>query len=251
MKNYKFNISFLGTNYSGWQYQPDVPTIQNEVEEKLFYIVNKKKPVKQKIRAIGCSRTDKGVHAIEFIFNTKMEFDKDLHFLKRALNSALPKDIKVNSIEEVPLDFNARFDAFKKTYIYRMYFDEKNTPFLQDRAMLVYKPTDIDKMMSISDLFLGYQDFRGFAKEPEDENTFCFVENINFKVDYPLVEISITANRFLRYMVRRIVGTMLAYAQGVISKEDVKDFLKARKVSNYTAKAHGLYLKKVYYDGDR
>jgi Pseudouridylate synthase len=68
VKNYKFSISFVGTNYSGWQYQPNVPTIQNEVEEKLYYIVNKKKPIKQKITAIGCSRTDKGVHAIEFVF---------------------------------------------------------------------------------------------------------------------------------------------------------------------------------------
>ncbi len=251
MRNYKFNISFLGTNYSGWQYQPNVPTIQNEVEEKLYYIVNKKKPIKQKIRAIGCSRTDKGVHAIDFVFNAKMDFEKDLSFLKRALNSALPKDIKINSIEEVPLDFNARFDAFKKTYIYKLFFDEKNSPFLQDRAMLVYKHTDLDKMINVSGLFLGYQDFRGFTKEPEDDNTFCFVENIHFKIDYPMVEISITANRFLRYMVRRIVGTMLAYAQELISMDDIKDFLKAKKISHFTAKANGLYLKKVYYDGDR
>ncbi len=251
MKNYKFTISFLGTNYSGWQYQPNVPTVQNEVEEKLYYIVNKKKPIKQKIRAIGCSRTDKGVHAIEFVFNVKMDYDKDLSFLKRALNSALPKDIKVHDIEEVPLDFNARFDAFKKTYIYKLFFGEKNSPFLQDRAMLVYKPTDLEKLISVASMFLGYKDFRGFAKEPEDDNTFCFVENINFKIDYPLVEMSITANRFLRYMVRRIVGTMLSYAQGNISIDDISDFLKAKKISNHTAKAHGLYLKKVYYDGDR
>ncbi|GAB6077380.1 tRNA pseudouridine(38-40) synthase TruA [Hydrogenobaculum acidophilum] len=251
MKNYKFTISFLGTNYSGWQYQPNVPTIQGEVEEKLSYIVNKKKPIKQKIRAIGCSRTDKGVHAVEFVFNVKMDYDKDLSFLKRALNSALPKDIKVHNIEEVPLVFNARFDAFKKTYMYKLFFDEKNSPFLQDRAMLVYKPTDLEKFISIGSMFLGYQDFRGFAKEPEDDNTFCFVEHINVKIDYPLVEISITANRFLRYMVRRIVGTMLSYAQGDISIDDINDFLKAKKISNYTAKAHGLYLKKVYYDGDR
>ncbi|MGC8587654.1 MAG: tRNA pseudouridine(38-40) synthase TruA [Hydrogenobaculum sp.] len=247
MKNYKFTISFLGTNYSGWQYQPNVPTIQNEVEEKLYYIVNKKKPIKQKIRAIGCSRTDKGVHAIEFVFNVKMEYDKDLNFLRKALNSALPKDIKVHSIEEVPLEFNSRFDAFKKTYIYKLFFGEKNSPFFQDRAMLVYKPTDLGKMMEISYLFLGYKDFRGFTKELEDENSYCFVENITFKIDYPLVEISITANRFLRYMVRRIIGTMLSYAQGLISIDDVNDFLKAKKVSNHTAKAHGLYLKKVYY----
>jgi tRNA pseudouridine38-40 synthase len=247
VKNYKFTISFVGTNYSGWQYQPNVPTIQNEVEEKLYYIVNKKKPIKQKIRAIGCSRTDKGVHAIEFVFNVKMEFDKDLNFLKKALNSALPKDIKVHNIEEVPLEFNSRFDALKKTYIYKLFFDEKNSPFFQDRAMLVYKPTDLSKMMEISHLFLGYKDFRGFTKELEDENGYCFVENITFKVDYPLVEISITANRFLRYMVRRMVGTMLSYAQGLISIDDVNDFLKAKKVSNHTAKANGLYLKKVYY----
>ncbi|MGC8677368.1 MAG: tRNA pseudouridine(38-40) synthase TruA [Hydrogenobaculum sp.] len=247
MKNYKFTISFLGTNYSGWQYQPNVPTIQNEVEEKLYYIVNKKKPIKQKIRAIGCSRTDKGVHAIEFVFNVKMEYDKDLNFLRKALNSALPKDIKVHNIEEVPLEFNSRFDAFKKTYIYKLFFSEKNSPFFQDRAMLVYKPTDLGMMMEISYLFLGYKDFRGFTKEFEDENSYCFVENITFNIDYPLVEISITANRFLRYMVRRIIGTMLSYAQGLISIDDVNDFLKAKKVSNHTAKAHGLYLKKVYY----
>ncbi len=247
MKNYKFTISFLGTNYSGWQYQPNVPTIQNEVEQKLYYIVNKKKTIKQNIRAIGCSRTDAGVHALEFVFNVKMEFDKDLIFLRKALNSALPKDIKVHNIEEVDMDFNARFDAFKKTYIYKLFFDEKNPPFYQDRAMLVYTPTDIDKMMSVSHLFLGYKDFRAFAKDPEDGNTFCFVENISLNINHPMIEISITANRFLRYMVRRIIGTMLHYAQGKYSIDDIYDFLKAKKISLAMAKAHGLYLKKVYY----
>jgi tRNA pseudouridine38-40 synthase len=247
VKNYKFTISFIGTNYSGWQYQPDAPTLQKEVEEKLYYIVNKKKPIKQKIRAIGCSRTDKGVHALEFVFNVKMDFDKDLLFLRKALNSALPKDITVHSVEEVPLEFNARFDAFKKTYLYKLFFGEKNSPFYQDRAMLVYKPTDIGKMMEISDMFLGYKDFRGFSKEEGKENTFCFVEHISFNICYPIVDITISANRFLRYMVRRIVGTMLSYAQGSISVEDIKNFLEAKSISNHTAKAHGLYLKKVYY----
>lgn len=247
MKNYKFVISFVGTNYSGWQYQPNVPTIQNEIEQKLFYIINKKKPIKQKIRAIGCSRTDAGVHAIEFVFNTKMDTDKDVVFLRKALNSALPKDIKVLNVEEVSLDFNARFDAFKKTYIYKIYFGEKNSPFYQDRAMHVFKPTDVSKMMEISQLFLGYNNFYGFCKPSEENNTYCFVENILFDKEGDMLTISITANRFLRYMVRKIVGTMLAYAQDTIKLEDIHNFLKAKNISPFTAKAHGLYLKKVYY----
>ncbi len=247
MKNYKFSISFVGTNYSGWQYQPNVPTIQNEIEQKLFYIINKKKPIKQNIRAIGCSRTDAGVHAIEFVFNTKMDTDKDVIFLRKALNSALPKDIKVLNVEEISLDFNARFDAFKKTYIYKIYFGEKNSPFYQDRVMHVFKPTDINKMMEISHLFLGYQNFYGFCKPSDEDNTHCFVENILFEKDNDILNISITGNRFLRYMVRKIIGTMLAYAQGIITIDDIYSFLKAKNISSFMAKACGLYLKKVYY----
>lgn len=247
MRNYKFTISFIGTDYHGWQYQPNVPTIQKEVEEKLFHIINKKRITKQKIRAIGCSRTDAGVHAIEFVFNVKMDTDKDNIFLRKALNSALPSDIQVLNIEEVSLDFNARFDAFKKTYMYKIYFGEKISPFYKERAMHVFRYTDIEKMMNISSMFLGYQNFYGFCKPSDEENTFCFVENISFNFEKPILTIYITANRFLRHMVRKIIGTMLSYAQGFLSINDIYAFLRMRKISNFNAKACGLYLKKVYY----
>ena len=240
--NYLLRLSFVGTNYHGWQIQPDKPTLQGTLKEALERIFNS--PVK----LIGCCRTDAGVHAIDYVANCKTRKFLEDYKLLRGLNSLLPPDIAVKEVKEAPPDFNARFNVLSKTYLYKIWNSPVRDPFIYPFSW--HLPFELDKGLfsDVLNLLEGKHDFSGFAKLEEERDTVIELK-INWELKDALIEVRLSASHFLRYMVRRIIGTAVLVGRRRLRLEDVQEFLQGKKAP-YTAPAHGLHLERVY-DGLR
>ncbi len=243
MQRYVLQISFDGTPFNGWQRQKNAPSVQQEIEEKLSIILGKETTV------TGCGRTDTGVHANEFFlhFDADKELSNYTHLHK--LNTMLPPQIAVQNIYKVSLDFNTRFDALNREYVYLIHFNKN--PFLIDKSLkLGKKNLDVNKMNQAANLLLEVEDFTSFSKvktQTKTNNcdvTFAYWENIENGIKF-----TIKANRFLRNMVRAIVGTCLAVGEGKMEIEEFKQVIenKNRQSAGTSVPACGLYLKKVTY----
>ena len=243
MQRYVLQISFDGTPFNGWQRQKNAPSVQQEIEEKLSIILGKDTTV------TGCGRTDTGVHANEFFlhFDADKELSNYTHLHK--LNTMLPPQIAVQNIYKVSLDFNTRFDALNREYVYLIHFNKN--PFLIDKSLkLGKKNLDVNKMNQAANLLLEVEDFTSFSKvktQTKTNNcdvTFAYWENIENGIKF-----TIKANRFLRNMVRAIVGTCLAVGEGKMEIEEFKQVIenKNRQSAGTSVPACGLYLKKVTY----
>jgi tRNA pseudouridine38-40 synthase len=197
---------------------------------------------------VGAGRTDAGVHAKQMFahFNTEKEIiNEDLVF---RLNALLPEDIAVQNVVEVAADAHARFDALERTYEYWL-VKEKN-PFFEDAAHYVKQPLDIEKMNEAARLFLQHADFECFSKSNTDVHTYlCAIKEAVWTIDKDKWVFTITADRFLRNMVRAIVGTLLDVGAGKTQIEDVKSILdsKDRSKAGASVPAKGLYLTKIMY----
>ena len=203
----------------------------------------------EKVPVVGCGRTDTGVHASQFFlhFDTSIEVDKEK--LKYRLNSFLPEDIAIFRIRKVKEDAHARFDALSRSYEYRIH-NGKN-PFMTGTVLqLRTRDLDLDRMNEASKMLLEYEDFQCFSRSKSDVKTYiCRIEKAGWKKDGELLVFQITANRFLRNMVRAIVGTLLEIGRG---KKEVADFRRIiesrdRTQAGPSAKAEGLYLTRVSY----
>ena len=241
--NYLLELSFLGTSFHGWQYQPNVPTVQGELLKaisRLFKV--------DWVPLIGCSRTDAGVHAEQFFANFKVDRYIEPYKVLKALNGMLPPQIAVKKVSLVELSFNARFSAKGKIYRYLIWNSKVRNPFLLDRAWHIPFELDVENMERATKYFVGKHDFTSFAKNEEGRNTVINVEYLQIGVSGNLIEIRIKASHFLRYMVRRIVGTLVEIGRGNLKPEDVEMIMEKRdpKVAPYNAKPHGLYLHKVF-----
>ena len=238
MPNYMLRLAFVGTNYHGWQVQPNLPTVQGKLKECL------EKIFQEEVKLIGCCRTDSGVHAQEYVanFNTSRPFEETS--LLRALNSLLPKDIGVHSVSPVEDTFNARYSVKGKTYLYRIWNSESRNPFLYPFSWQIPTELDMEKLGESLELIRGLHDFSGFAKLEEEKNTMIELET-ELRLSKPLIEIRFRASHFLRYMVRRIVGSLVKRAEGKLSRGEFEDYLRGKK-SPHTAPPKGLTLEKVY-----
>ena len=217
------------------------------MQEKLDFCLSKL--LGENIETLGCGRTDSGVHASDFYAHFDVEnlpiSEDDLAF---RLNRFLPKDIAVKKIFKVSNDFHARFDAKWREYEYWITFNKD--AFLVDRALLSPK-VDVAKMQEAALILLQYSDFQCFSKVHTDVNNFnCTVHLAQFEERGDLLVFKIRANRFLRNMVRAIVGTLLEVGKGNISVDDFKKIIesKDRKEAGSSIDAHALYLTKVEYD---
>lgn len=240
---YFFRISYKGTNYSGWQVQPNAISVQGVLQDCLTKL-NKNIPVK----IMGCGRTDAGVHAQNFLMHTDLEAPIDVSHMIYKLNHMLPHDISVHAISEMPDKAHTRFDARKRTYVY--YFHFEKDPFLEDRSLLIDKSMNIDKMKEGANLLLTYNDFEAFSRVRTEVNNFiCDLSEAKFEMNHNQLVFSISANRFLRNMVRAIVGTLLEVGQEKITLEDFKAIInsKDRNKAGKSAPAKGLFLKKIEY----
>ncbi len=242
MKNYKLIIQYDGSEYSGWQIQKNSQSIQQKITESIEVLL------KEKINLIGSGRTDSGVHAIGQVANFRTETDIDIYKFKHSLNSILPKDIVVSSMVEVDLDFHARFDAKKRTYLYLI--SQSRTPFYNNYSYFYPRDIDLKKLNPYCYLFLGEKDFTSFSKKNEEiENKNCTVYKAFWASKGELLLFSIQASRYLHGMVRTIVGTLLKAQQMPEPEKFIIEVFNSqnREEAFESVPAKGLFLYKVEY----
>ncbi len=244
VRNIKLTIAYDGTAYHGWQTQAGKATIQETTENAIMTIT------KQKVDLIGSGRTDSGVHALGQVANFKADFGIEEDKIKIALNANLPKDIRVIKSEDVPLEFHARFDAHRKTYLYQIYNDRVNSPFYCNYSYFVPSLLDIEKMEAASRLLIGSHDFKGFmASGSEVKTTVRTIYDFNIVKNDKIISLYVTGNGFLYNMVRIIAGTLVDIGKGTKNLGCIADALESgdRKLLGHTAKPEGLFLKEVNY----
>ena len=239
---YLIQLAYKGTNYHGWQKQPNVHSVQGELDSKLSILLA------EQIETIGCGRTDTGVHAKDFYAHFDVNKHIDEQFLIFKLNNFLSKDIAVYSIQKVADDFNARFDAEWREYEY--WISRKPNPFLLDQSWFLHGDLDIDAMNQAAQLLIGKKDFECFSKVHTQVNNFiCDVMHANWTFKDNKLVFTIKANRFLRNMVRAIVGTLVDVGKGKTTIDDVNEILasKNRCEAGHSVPAHGLFLTRIHY----
>lgn len=244
MKRIKLTVAYDGTNYCGWQVQPNGLTVQEVLNKTLSELL------KEDIHTIGASRTDAGVHAkgnvAVFDTNARMPGDK----MSFALNTRLPDDIRIQKSEEVPMEFHPRFTSTVKTYEYKILNTVFPDPLRRLDSMHWYGSLDLDAMKLAAGKLVGAHDFRGFAtaKGPED-NTVRTIYSTEIWKEEDMIHFRITGNGFLYNMVRIIVGTLMEVGRGAFSPEQVDRILetKNREDAGPTARALGLTLLEIRY----
>lgn len=239
---YFIDLSFNGKNYHGWQHQPDALNVQDTLEQTFSTML------RETVKINGAGRTDAGVHAKQMIAHFDFNGLDDLSELVFKLNSFLPKDISINRIYPVKEDSHARFDAIQRTYEYVITM--KKDPFLEDFAYFIHHFPDLDKMNEASKGLLCYKDFQCFSRSKTDVKTYhCKIKEARWIMDNDKLIFNITADRFLRNMVRAIVGTLLDIGNGIISMDEMHRIIESKDRSNagISVPAHGLYLTKVVY----
>jgi len=241
---YFIDISYIGKNFHGWQIQENSKTIQSEVDvaiSKLF---------KKDIKTVGSGRTDTGVHALSQVAHFDYEKEINNDFIYR-VNSVLPNDISINSIKEVKDDVSARFDAISREYIYKIHTFK--SPFLNHLSFFYKTKIDVDLINETCSQLLAYSDFQSFSKVKTDVNNYnCKIKTAHIKKINNTYLFTISSNRFLRGMVRAIVGTLLQVNENKksLSMFDKIILGKDRKLAGPSVPAHGLYLSKVTYKSD-
>ncbi len=236
-------ISYKGTNYHGWQFQNNASSIQQEITESLQLLLKNKS-----LSIIGSGRTDAGVHAKQQVFHVDVPDGTEVENLMFRLNGILKNDIVVSHIEIVSQKTHARFDAIKRSYEYHLRL--RKTPFGENEYYYHRNPLDFEAMNTAASYLLGEQDFESFSKVKTDVNNFvCSISRAEWIVEGTKAVFHISANRFLRSMVRSIVGTLLEVGEGKIEPVEVKKIIKKkdRKFAGRSVPPQGLYLCKVEY----
>ena len=239
---YFIEIAYNGTNYYGWQIQPDAITVQGVLEDKLSTLF------KTKIKVTGAGRTDAGVHAKQLFAHFDCDEITNISELLFRLNSFLPKDIAVVNIIKVENDAHARFDAIQREYEYVISL--KKDPFSEGLAYQIHNKPDIGLMNKAAKVLLGYKDFQCFSRSKTDVKTYhCNIKKAFWEEVNEGLVFTISADRFLRNMVRAIVGTLLDVGYNKTTLEAFHEILKSkdRSKAGASAPAHGLYLTKVQY----
>lgn len=237
-------ISYKGTSYHGWQIQPNSVTVQKILEEALTVILE------EKISAIGAGRTDTGVHAAFFCAHFDSSHN-DLDSRKKLifrLNSFLPKDISVSSVRKVLPDANARYSALSRTY--RYYITRIKDPFLDSSSWYIHGDLSIHKMNEASGILFNHSDFTSFSKLHSGAKTnICKIYEARWEETDSKIIFTIKADRFLRNMVRAIVGTMVDIGKGKSENKGLDDILNARDRcrAGKSAPAKGLFLVDIEY----
>lgn len=240
---YFIKLAYNGTNYHGWQSQPNAVSVQETLANAISVVLN------ATINLMGAGRTDTGVHAKEMFAHFDFETPFNCQNIIHKLNSYLPKDIVIYNIIPVPEDAHARFDATKRTYQYHIHTFKD--VFLQQQSWYFHQNLDVHLMNEASKLLLNFTDFQCFSKVNTDVNTFdCTIFEAFWTQENNSLLFTISANRFLRNMVRAIVGTLVSVGLHKISLDDFNEIIKSKNRDNagFSVPAHGLYLTKIDYD---
>lgn len=231
-----FTLQYLGTHYGGWQLQTNTPSVQQVVEDALGRMFQ------QNIRLHGAGRTDAGVHAEAQRAHADVPFEIPARGLILGINQLLPHDIRVTAVETVADDFHARFEAKGKTYAYRIWNAEVADVFTAETHAHVAQTLDVDAMHDAAQMLIGTHDFKVFTvADPEVSSTIRTIDSISVVRDGERITLSVSADGFLRSMVRRISGSLIEIGRGKMVGERL--FSEAR----WTAPAKGLVLLEVRY----
>ncbi len=242
---YFLELSYNGKAYHGWQNQPNAISVQEVLENGLTTLLRKP------IAIVGAGRTDTGVHATQMFAHFDFQNNLDRNEIKYKLNSFLPNDIAIHDIFKVKNEAHARFDAVSRTYLYRISLEKD--PFNDERAYFVNNELDIDKMNEASKILLDYSDFESFSKVKTDVKTFnCNIMKAEWIKKGNELHFTIKADRFLRNMVRAIVGTLIGNGSGKIAVKERHTIIKSKNRSDagYSVPAHALYLSEIEYPED-
>jgi len=257
MPRYFLQLAYKGTAYSGFQVQHNAVTVQSVVEQALAILAQ------ERVVLTGSSRTDAGVHARQNYFHFDMARSleqwrdiRDSAQLLYKLNAILPQDIVVLSVQEVGDSAHCRFDAVARSYKY--YITRQKNPFLTDRAWYFPYRLEREQLQEAARLILQYTDFTSFSKRNTQVKSFhCTIERSEWREEEGCLVYAVSANRFLRGMVRALTSTMLQVGRGKLTLEGFRDVIEARDctVASFAAPAHGLFLEEVvypagYFDGN-
>ena len=237
-------VSYKGTNYQGWQIQPNACSIQETIEKVISKILN------ADITIYGSGRTDAGVHARGQVFHFETDKENiDVDKLRYSINCLLPEDIHILSLEECDKDFHSRYSAVEKHYSYSIKLGE-NDPFNNEFVYTYSKPLDVEAFIKAFEPFNGEHNFQDFTSKEEDEDNFVRRVQISTKVEDDTIRVDFIGNGFMKYMIRFLVGAALAVAESKESIDFIKEHLrsdKKRQIISYKAPAIGLVLEEVNY----
>lgn len=248
MHCYKLLIAYEGTSYNGWQIQSNATSIQAHIQKALAIALKR-----ESVTIIGSGRTDTGVHAVGQVAHFHFDNSVDCDRLLFALNGLLPKDIRIYAIDEVPLDFHARYSAIGKEYHYHLHLNRVMNPCQRHYRWHYFKPLDLKLLKEGTNLFIGTHDFSSFAnemnKESTPKNAVRTIYELNICEQEGGIRLEFKGNGFLYRMVRNIVGTLVNIGSSKISIDEVKQIFssKDRSKASIAAPAHGLFLMKVEY----
>lgn len=241
MARYFIELSYDGAMFGGFQIQQNKATVQGALEKAMETLY------RTPIALTGASRTDAGVHA----FQNYLHFDTEIAILPKHiynLNAILPNSVVVKGIYQVPVAAHSRFDAIKRGYIYKIH-TSKN-PFLEGRSWYYPFPLDLNLMQEAANSLLNYTDFESFSKKNTQVNTFqCTITKANWTLNGADIQFDIHSNRFLRGMIRGLVGTMLQVGRGQISIEEWHQIVASKDEQrvDFSTPAYGLYLSEIIY----
>ena len=244
MMRYFIDISYNGKNYHGWQIQKNAVTVQSTIQDVISKILGKRTDI------IGSGRTDTGVHAKSQVahFDVNKEVDND--FIYR-VNAFLPQDISINSVNQVVDNSHARFDAISREYIYKIH--DLKSPFVDGLSTFYNKKINMDLINEACSTIMKNSDFQSFSKvKTEVKNFNCIISHASIRRKNNFYLFKFCANRFLRGMVRALVGTLLQLNEGKINLKEFKLIFekKNREYAGPSAPPYGLYLNKVNYNSD-
>ncbi len=242
---YFIELSYNGSAYHGWQNQPNALSVQEVTEKALSTLL------KTSISIMGAGRTDTGVHAKQMFAHFDYENDLDATDLVFKLNSFLPKDVVIHDIFKVKEEAHSRFNAISRTYLYRIAL--KKNAFTNNDTFYVRQTLDIENMMEATKILFQYKDFQCFSKSNTDVKTYhCNIMKAEWILVNNELQFTIKADRFLRNMVRAIIGTLINIGLGKIAVDDLHTIIKSknRSEAGFSVPAHALYLTAVQYPND-
>ncbi len=235
-------FAYNGKNYCGWQYQPHSPSVQETLNKALSTLL------RTPIDATGAGRTDTGVHATQMYAHFDYDGQIDSDALTKRVNAFLPKDIVVYRFIPLHDEAHARFDATSRSYEYHIHTFKD--AFINEGSWFNFHPLDVDKMNEAAQVLFDYIDFKCFSKTHTDVKTFnCKITEARWEQHGSKLVFHISADRFLRNMVRAIVGTLVEVGLGKSTVQDVRNIIESRdrNKAGFSVPAHGLYLTKVIY----
>ena len=250
MPRYKLTIEYAGTRYSGWQKQKNARTVQGEIERAIGDATREKT-----FEFMGSGRTDAGVHALRQVAHLDVRKAVPAETLRRAVNDALPADIHVLAVDSVPHRFHARHGAVARSYLYQI--SRRRTAFAKPFVWWVKEALDVARMQAATTRFTGMHDFRAFSDDdPDEKSTEVLVDDVTLAEAGDLILIRVGGSHFIWKMVRRMVGVLVEVGKGDLDLAGVEAILGGTDVpplrpAEVTAPAAGLFLERVFYQGDQ